>query len=212
MALVPLLDRSQTDGDARATLDRGEQLFGAVLNNWKVLANSPQLLTAYLPFLQSVAGADALDQRIKELTAIQVAIDNRCLYTASHRCASAIKQGISTDDLEALAVGDLSPFSEPERLALRLARELTVRPTNATLVEAPQIASGDRLAAAQKTFPADALVELVFSVSVWNALSRFHRTMGLELDMPKPPAGVLAAIQRETPSPPSHWNSAGETT
>jgi hypothetical protein len=37
-------------------------------------------------------------------------------------------------------------------------------------------------------------MELVLSISLWNALCRFHRTMGLELDMPEPPEGVRAAL------------------
>jgi AhpD family alkylhydroperoxidase len=194
MTLVPMLEKSQTDGEARATLDRGEQMWGRLLNTWMVLANTPDILTAYLPFLRSVAGPGELNQRIKELVAVQVAIDTHCLYTASHRCASAGKQGISEADLEALAVGDLSGFSEPEKLAIELARELTARPTERRYDEAPQLVSPELLAAVQATFPPAALVELVLSIALWNALARFHRTMGLELDMPEPPAGVRAAL------------------
>lgn len=194
MALVPLIGKADTSGDARATLERGEQAYGQVLNTWKALANCPAILTAYLPFLRAVAGPGQLDQRIKELTAVQVAIDNHCLYTASHRSASAAKQGIPAEDLEALAAGDLARFSAPERLALRLARELTLEPSQRTYAEAPGIASGDLLAEVQSTFPPDALVELVLGISVWNALCRFHRAMGLELDMPMPPPGVAAAV------------------
>jgi AhpD family alkylhydroperoxidase len=194
MTLVPLVEKSQTSGAARETLDRGEQMWGQVLNTWMVLANTPEILTAYLPFLRAVGGPGELDQRIKELVAVQVAIDNHCLYTASHRCASARKQGVSEAELEALAAGDLARFSEPERLALELARELTTRPPQLRYDAAPQLASQELLIMVQGTFPPAQLVELVLGIAVWNALARFHRTMGLELDMPEPPAAVRAAL------------------
>jgi AhpD family alkylhydroperoxidase len=194
MTLVPLLEKSQTAGEARATLDRGEQAFGRLLNTWMVLANTPEILTAYLPFLRAVAGPGELNQRIKELVAVQVAIDSHCLYTASHRCASALKQGVSKDDLDALAAGNLAHFTEPEVLALQLAKEMTSRPTELRYDALPQLASADLLTAVQRTFPPVALVELVMSIAVWNALVRFHRTMGLDLDMPEPPASVRAVL------------------
>lgn len=194
MALVPLLGKSETNGDARATLDRGEQMFGKLLNTWMALANCPEILTTYLPFLRAVAGPGALDQRIKELTAVQVAIDNHCLYTASHRCTSAKAQGVSEAELAALARGELERFSGPERLALQLARDMTQRPAQVRYDEAPQLADPELLERAREEFSPDALVELVLGISVWNALSRFHRTMGFDLDLPEPPGAVRAAL------------------
>ena len=38
------------------------------------------------------------------------------------------------------------------------------------------------------------LVELVMSVGLWNALSRFHRVMDFDLDLGEPPAAVDAAV------------------
>jgi AhpD family alkylhydroperoxidase len=194
MALVPLVEKSQTNGDARAALDRGEALYGRVLNTWMAIANCPPILAAYLPFLRSVAGPGALDQRVKELTAVRVALDNHCLYTASHRCNSAGKQGVSEEELAALADGDLSPFSPAEQLALRFAHELTVAPATTRYDAAPQVVSGDLLAQLKDAFAPDALTELVMNVAVWNALARFHRAMDFELDMPEPPAAVRNAL------------------
>jgi AhpD family alkylhydroperoxidase len=194
MALVPLVEKSQTNGDARAALDRGEALYGRVLNTWMAIANCPPILTAYLPFLRSVAGPGALDQRVKELTAVKVALDNHCLYTASHRCNSAGKQGVSEDELEALARDDFSLFSPAEQLALRFAHALTVEPAATRYDALPQVVSDDLLAQLKDVFAPDALTELVMNISVWNALARFHRAMGFELDMPEPPAAVRDAL------------------
>lgn len=194
MTLVPLVEKSETSGEARQTLDRGEEMWGQVLNTWKALANTPGILTTYLPFLRSVAGPGALDQRIKELVAVQVAIDNHCLYTASHRCASALKQGVSETELTALARGDLSGFTEDARLAVAIARDLTLQTPQLKYDQEPQILSADLIDRAQHAFSPEALVELILGISVWNALARFHRTLGLPLDMAPPPAAVRDAL------------------
>ena len=165
-----------------------------MLNTWKALANSPEILTSYLPFLRAVAGAGQLDQRTKELAAVQVALENHCLYTASHRCASAQRQGISSAELEALASGDLSPFAPHERLAVGIAQSMSRSPTLLKFDEAPQLVNQDVLRSAQETFSPAALLELILGIAVWNGLARFHRAMGLELDMPAPPAAVLAVL------------------
>lgn len=194
MTFVPLIEKSETAGEARAVLERAEQRCGRLLHTWMALANTPNVLTAYLPFLHAVAGPGELNRRIKELTAVQVALDTHRLYTASHRCASALKHGVSEAELAALAARDLSGFSEPELLALELARELTERPTELRYHDAPQLASPRLLDAVQRTFPPAPLGELVLGIAVWNALARFHRTIGLELDMPEPPAEVRSVL------------------
>ena len=194
MALVPLVEKSQTNGDARAALERGEALYGRVLNTWMALANRPEILATYLPFLRSIAGPGALDQRVKELTAVLVALDNHCLYTASHRCASAAKQGVGDDDLDALSRRDFSPFSPTERVALRFAHELSVLPATTGYDAAPQVVDADLLSELTQAFAPDALTELTMNIAVWNALARFHRAMGFELDMPEPPDAVRAAL------------------
>jgi len=194
MALVPLVEKSEVHGEARAALDRGEELYGRLLNTWMAIANRPEILATYLPFLRSIAGPGALDQRVKELTAVQVALDNHCLYTASHRCSSAAKQGVSENDLDALARQDWTPFSPAERAALRFAHELSILPTTTPYDVAPQVVSNDLLTELRTAFAPDALTELTLNIAVWNALARFHRAMGLDLDMPDPPAAVRSAL------------------
>src|ERR1700751_6070828 len=128
MALVPLLTKSNADEADLAALDAGERDYGMLLNTWRAIANRPGLFSVYLPFLRTLAGPGELDQRVKELTAVQVSLLNHCRYTTSHRCASARAQGIPEADLEALAGGELDRFSAAERVALELARAMTLAP------------------------------------------------------------------------------------
>lgn len=135
-----------------------------------------------------------LDPRIKELTAVYVSLLNHCRYSVSHRCYSALKKGVGGEDLERLAAGDFTSFTDREQLALRFTRALTLdlpvtgRQDSLTGVD-PEV-----LAELRDGFTPRELIEFVMSVSLWNALSRFHRVMDLPLDLGTPPAAVDAAV------------------
>jgi alkylhydroperoxidase family enzyme len=50
------------------------------------------------------------------------------------------------------------------------------------------------LARLRAEFSEPAIVELVAMIGLWNALARFHRLMGFELDMEAPPDEVVAEL------------------
>ncbi|MGE0219384.1 carboxymuconolactone decarboxylase family protein [Mycolicibacterium sp.] len=194
MPLVPLLDGTEFAESDRDTLAAGEKAYGKVLNTWAAIGHSPGLFAAYLPFLRQVNGAGELDARIKDLTAVRIAVLNHCRYTASHRSTAALANGVAEADLAAAAAGDYTGFTERERTALQLTDGMTTGIAATTRDEHRAGISDQLRAAAEKLFSPRELVELTMSISVWNALSRFHRVMDFDLDMPEPPAGVQAAL------------------
>ncbi|MFJ4466925.1 carboxymuconolactone decarboxylase family protein [Streptomyces sp. NPDC089424] len=194
MSLVPLLESAQFSADDQPALAGAVKAYGEVLNTWAGIGNSPGLLGTYLPFLRQLNGPGALEIRVKDLVAVRVAVLNHCRYTASHRCTSALAQGIEVDELAAVADGELAGFTARERLALLLAEEMTVALPDVTVAEGPTGVPASLRDEAQRMFSPAALVELVMCISMWNALSRFHRVMDFELDMPKPPAAVEARL------------------
>ncbi|MFD3454710.1 carboxymuconolactone decarboxylase family protein [Streptomyces sp. NPDC058691] len=194
MALVPLLTSDQFSSADQPALAQGVSAWGGVLNTWAGIGNSPGLLATYLPFLGQLNGPGALEQRVKELVAVRVAVLNHCRYTASHRCTSALAKGVGADELAAVARGELGGFTERERLALQLAEEMTVSLPTVALEDGLTGVSARVREDVQWSFDAAELVELVMCISVWNALSRFHRVMAFELDMPEAPAPVEAQL------------------
>ena len=190
MAMVPLLTSDEFSEVDQGTLALAENAYGQVLNTWAAIGNSPGLFATYLPFLRQVNGPGPLEVRIKELAAVRVAVLNHCRYTTSHRCASAQAKGVTVDELVAVARGDFDGFTEREDLALQLAGAMTLsvpalpRRQNATGVPAQLWEAAGRL------FGPGELVELTMVISLWNALSRFHRVMAFDLDMPEPPVEV----------------------
>jgi AhpD family alkylhydroperoxidase len=190
MALVPLVTSSEFSEADQQALISGEMAYGMVLNTWAAIGNSPGMFGAYLPFLRQVNGTGELEVRIKDLSAVCVAVLNHCRYTASHRCKSALANGVTADELTAVARGDFTRFTVRERIALDLASAMTRSIPVTPYHQSPAGISADDLEAAQKCFSARELVELTMSISMWNALSRFHRVMEFDLDMPAPPIGV----------------------
>ncbi|WP_351231488.1 carboxymuconolactone decarboxylase family protein [Streptomyces sp. NPDC002133] len=190
MSLVPLLASDQFSSVDQPTLAQGVNAYGQVLNTWAAIGNSPGLLATYLPFLRQVNGPGALEERVKELVAVRVAVLNHCRYTASHRCTSALAKGVGVDELTAVAGGELEGFTERERLALQLAEEITVAVPTVPVEGGLTGVSASVRDDVQRVFDAAQVVELVMSISIWNALSRFHRVMALDLDMPEPPTLV----------------------
>jgi alkylhydroperoxidase family enzyme len=171
VALVPLPDKQDIDPADLPAIETGLAAFGHLLHTWQAVANVPGLFSKYFPFLRTMTGPGALDQRVKELTAVQVAILNHCRYTVCHRS-----------------------FSATERLALEFARAVTL---DVPAVAAAAIPAGideqlrQRVRAA---FEPEQLVELLMSISLWNAIARFHRVLDLDLDLPDAPAEVSALL------------------
>ncbi|MGW2047691.1 carboxymuconolactone decarboxylase family protein [Streptomyces sp. NPDC001858] len=194
MTLVPLLSSEQFSEADQPALQQAVNTYGEVLNTWAGIGNSPGLLSTYLPFLGRLNGAGALDGRLKDLLAVRIAVLNHCRYTASHRCTSALAKGVQVDELAAVADGELKGFDERERLALQLAEEMTLDLPKISVADGPTGVSTSVRDEVQRMFSAAELVELVMCISMWNALSRYHRVMAYELDMPAPPAPVDARI------------------
>ncbi len=187
MAWIELVDPATAEGELAEAFAAGAALYGQVLEAWKAVAHVDGAFEAYLPYLRRAVGPGRVDARIKDLTAIRVGYLNGCRYSVSHRVTSARAAGVAEEEI--LAVADPSTAGLDERLgaALAFAEELTLAPPAVPPSELPQAvgaATLDRLAA---VFDDAEIAELALSVSLWNALSRFHRVLALELDMPAPP-------------------------
>jgi uncharacterized peroxidase-related enzyme len=192
--LVALVSKEEATPEVREVFEAGEAVYGRVLNTWHALAQRPEIFVAYMPYLRSIVGPGALDQRLKELVEVRTVVLNRCLYSTSHRVRSARAAGVSEEDVVAVARGELARFSEREQLALSVAEELTVRPTSVPYAQAPQLVDTATLERLRASFTDPEIVELITTIAIWNALARFHGVMGFELDMDAPPEAVAAQL------------------
>ena len=192
--LVSLVSKEEAPPAVRAVYDQAEPVYGRLLHTWQALAQRPEIFAAYLPYLRSIIGPGELEQRTKELVEVRTVVLCRCLYSTSHRVRSARAAGVPDEDIVAVARGELDGFDSRERLALELAEALTVSPASVAYADAPQLVSGEMLARLRSEFTEPQIVELVVVIGLWNALARFHRVMGFELDMDAPPDEVIAEL------------------
>ena len=190
MAWVELLGIDDVEGTAREMAESGQAQYGQVLNTWAAILNRPEMFAAYLPFLRSVAGPGTLDPKLKDMSAFLVGVLNNCRYTVSHRAASAQRNGVDEATLLAVASGQWSDFDDTTRAVLRFTEELTTLPSVVSYNDSPLVVDQATLDELTSALTDAQRVELTMSVSVWNALARFHRVMGFELDMPEPPHGT----------------------
>jgi AhpD family alkylhydroperoxidase len=201
VALVRLVDPQEADPSVAPTLDSGRQQYGTVLNTWRALLHRPPIFDAYLPYLRAIMGPGVLDQRLKDLVALTVALTNHCRYSASHRVRSAQSAGVTDDELDALAEGRIEAFSPLEQLAISVARELSLAPPRVGHQRSPQALDRSLLDQLGADFDDAQIVELIGVISLWNALTRFHRVMDLPLDMPPPPESIDRALSGDPAQP-----------
>jgi alkylhydroperoxidase family enzyme len=190
MTLVRLAEIDELTGSALAMAESGAAQYGKLLNTWKAIMNRPNLFEAYLPFLRSVAGPGPLDQAIKDTCALYVGVLNHCRYTVSHRSTSALKNGADAATLVKMATDEWADFDSKMRTALEFTKELTLNPAQVEYSTLPQAVSSDVLRDLKAQFNDAEIVDLAMTVSVWNALARFHRVMDFEQDMPDAPEGL----------------------
>lgn len=194
MALVPLPEKENMDPEDLPAIDTGLAAFGHMLHTWQAVANVPGLFSKYFPFLRTLTGPGALDQRVKEITAVQVAVLNHCRYTVSHRCFSAQGKGVTEEELIKIAANDLQSFSETERLALEFTRAVTLDVPSITASASATGVDETLRERVKEAFEPEQLVELLMSISLWNAIARFHRVLDLDPDLPDAPAEVNALL------------------
>ena len=194
MALVPLPEKEDMDPADLPAIETGLAAFGHLLHTWQAVAIVPGLFSRYFPFLRTLTGPGPLDQRVKELTAVQVAILNHCRYTVCHRSFSALAKGVTEEELVKIAANDLESFSETERLALEFTRAVTLDVPAVTAAAIPAGIDEKLRQRVKEAFEPEQLVELLMSISLWNAIARFHRVLDLDLDLPPAPAEVDALL------------------
>lgn len=190
MELISRIDPASLEGTPREIADSGIAQYGKVLYTWQAIMHKPEMFATYLPFLRQVAGPGQLDAVTKDLSALYVGYLNNCQYTVSHRAQSARNKGVSDEAMRDIVSENWADLETPLQLALELSKVLSLEPTTVTFGDEPQVASQELISQIKKHFSEEELLELTMSISMWNALARFHRVMGFELDMPIAPEGV----------------------
>lgn len=168
--LVPMATSIQmADPAANDFLASLEAKSGRASYFFRTMANRPEALKNFVPLYGAIMGRGSVDHRVKELAYLACSYANKCAYCTAHHVASGKKAGISPEEMQALQGERDEGFSEPERAAIRYARELT-RTADAAASRA----------ALFEHFNQEQIVEITLVVAMANFTNRFNNGLILQ--------------------------------
>jgi len=134
----------------------------------RAMALRPDVLKNFVPLYGAVMGPGAVERRVKELVYLACSYANECAYCTSVHLEGGKKAGIRLEEIEAIQTEQDHGFSEPERAAIRYARELT------------QTADAqESRAALLEHFSDEQIVEITLVAAMANFTNRFNN--GLQI-------------------------------
>jgi len=185
MARVPYLDKSDLAPEDQELLKRNITLHRA-------LANSPNGLRAFGALGNFIRHKSRLDARLRELAILQVGYLARAPYEWSHHVKIGRDFGVTDEDIRALIAeteGRSSKLEPLAKLVLKAAREMT---NDLAISEAT-------FAALRKGLDNERIVDLVITISFYNAVVRLLASLQIDVEpeyqpyleeFPLPAAGI----------------------
>jgi uncharacterized peroxidase-related enzyme len=150
-------------------LDKLTHGFGKVPSFFGTMARVPEAFANFLPFYTAVIENGTVERKYKELAYLKASLINGCEYCFKAHTASGKKNGVSEDQIKALAFFHRSPAFDAQEKAVILYAERVTR--GASAIRPPAL---DEL---KKYFNDDQIVELTLAVCVANFTNRFNDAM-----------------------------------
>src|SRR6202050_5584222 len=147
-------------------LDKLTHGFGKVPAFFGTMARVPEVFANFLPFYTAVIEHGTVERKYKELAYLKASLINGCEYCFKAHSASAKKNGVTDDQIKALAFFHRSPAFDAQEKAVILYSERVTRGASAI-----RPAALDEL---KKYFNDDQIVELTLAVCVANFTHRFN--------------------------------------
>jgi AhpD family alkylhydroperoxidase len=148
---------------------------GSVLHLYQMLMHSPPLAEGWLGYMTAVRQRMQLPGALRELVIMRIAHLNGAPYEADQHAPIALQEGLSADQLAALAAWPAAPeglFTPQQQNVLRLADAMTRDiHVDAALVQLLRAELGERQ-----------LVELVGTIASYNMVSRFLEALQIHSD------------------------------
>jgi uncharacterized peroxidase-related enzyme len=150
-------------------LDKLTHGFGKVPAFFGTMARVPEVFANFLPFYTAVIEHGTVERKYKELAYLKASLINGCEYCFKAHSASAKKNGVTDDQIKALAFFHRSPAFDAQEKAVILYSERVTRGASAI-----RPAALDEL---KQYFNDDQIVELTLAVCVANFTNRFNDAM-----------------------------------
>jgi uncharacterized peroxidase-related enzyme len=164
-AISPV-SKENAAAEVQPILDKLTQGFGKVPSFFGTMARVPEAFATFVPFYTAVIEHGTVERKFKELAYLKASLINGCEYCYRAHSASGKKNGVSDDQIKALAFYHRSSAFDAQEKAVILYAERVTRG-----------ASGIRPAALDELkqyFNDDQIVELTLAISIANFTNRFN--------------------------------------
>ena len=151
---------------AQPILDKLTAGLGKVPAFFGTMARVPEALAHFVPFYTAVIDHGTVERKYKELAYLKTSLINGCEYCYRAHVASGKKNGVSDDQIKALAFYYRSPAFDAKEKAVILYAERVTRGAAAIRPKA--------LDELKQYFNDDQIVELTLTVSIANLTNRFN--------------------------------------
>ena len=179
MARVPLIEESAHPELAEVIAKIKGARGGRLINIYRLMLHSPALANAWFELNQAVRYGTEVNGQSRELSVIRVAILNDVEYVQrAHGPAYALKEGLTPDQVEALADWQDSKLFNAQQRALLAYTDAMTRD-----IEVPDDVFND----ARNYFSERQMVELTMLIGAYNMLTRFIKALKVD---PEPPASA----------------------
>ncbi len=173
---VSYVERDQASAETIEFYDKAEDRFEMLLNIFKVFGHTPELGTVFTDLVMAILKDGKLDWVTKELIILKATHRNDCQYCVVQHETLSKRLGISEEKIA--DIGDdrykASPhFTDGEKALLDLTVQIGV--------DANRLSKDlwDRL---NQHFTEPQIVEAVFTITIYIAVSKFGDALGVELE------------------------------
>ncbi len=165
LAISPIA-RESAPPEIQPLLDKLTHGFGKVPAFFGIMARVPEAFAKFLPFYSAVIEHGTVERKYKELAYLKTSLINGCEYCFRAHSASGKKNGVTDDQIQALAFFHRSDaFDAQEKAVLLYAERVTRGAAAIRPIELDDL---------KKYFNEDQIVELTLAICVANFTNRFN--------------------------------------
>lgn len=172
MAKIAYVEKEDLPENLQAAYDGMQKKFGVVPNVIKAMANAPELLTGFIPFLGAALGPSKVSSDIKELAILTTAKLNGCTYCTAHHTAAGKRAGLTDEKIAAADDPASDALDDREKAVVQYAKEL-----------AENVAASEESLKNLKNYFSDGeIAEINMVAGAFHVLTRFADTYKVELE------------------------------
>ncbi len=174
MTRVQPLSRDEVDAEVEEAIKLQVEQLGYVPNSLLTMAHRPKTAVAFAKLAGAVLIGGTLEKPLKQLVAYVASNAAGCRYCQAHTSKRSTEFGVQADKIQHAFEFETSElFTDAEREALRLARDASLVPSDA---------SDEHFERLRDHFTDDEIVEIVSVISLFGWLNRWNDTMATTLE------------------------------